>query len=209
VPSQLLHISRATESLQQEMLKAGVAKNLSSMGAQELLFAAQLPALGYATFYVRASASPSANAAAASAVRVLRAGVGPVALDSGAVTVTLDDDSGLLSSLAASDGSWNASVAQVGPAWLVRCLRCAGCGHGWAGLVPAPPALLGWRAQGLAAGRSSGGGGKARASRPWPDRRPPPPLPPPLLPVAEAPVVPAFQRAGGRGPRPRQRRVHL
>ncbi len=89
------------------------------MGAQELLFAAQLPPLGYATFYVRtkpAAEDVDAGASVASDSYVLTSSLGSVVLDSGAVAATIDSESGLMTQLAASDGSWAASLSQVGSA---------------------------------------------------------------------------------------------
>ena len=50
--SQLVPVSEATQSLQKLMHEAGSLPSMAHTAADELTFVGELPALGYATFFV-------------------------------------------------------------------------------------------------------------------------------------------------------------
>ena len=72
VKSQLLPVSNATVDLQQAMLAADILPNLRSAASHELVFIADVPSLGYATYTISAArkeASAEAESALPSALR--------------------------------------------------------------------------------------------------------------------------------------------
>ena len=72
VKSQLLPVSNATVDLQQAMLAADILPNLRSAASHELVFIADVPSLGYATYTISAArkeASTEAESALPSAFR--------------------------------------------------------------------------------------------------------------------------------------------
>lgn len=100
--SEIVPRAASTEGLQ-SMLASINATCPASLGDAELVFSAELPPLGYSTFFVRPSAGRQAAAGCSGGKRTLPSsapggGARSVTLDNGLVSLDFDTKTGLLAS---------------------------------------------------------------------------------------------------------------